>query len=303
MDAVGGEMNAFTSQEHTCYYARVLGRRPAAGDRRGLRHGHSTRVIAEPDVDSRARGDPGRDRHARRRPVRPRRRRVRRGAVRADHPLGRAGHRRPSQTIAGDDPRRRSPATTAAGTRRRTWWSRPPAASTTPTCVRLVRTAFRPADCPAAAVRGRRRSARPAPPGRAPARRIAASCSGPPSRPTSCLGVPALARGDPRRYALGVLTQRARRRDELAAVPGDPGEARPGVLGVLVRRRATPTPARSASTRAACRPRSTRCSSWSGSELADGRPRRHHRRGGRRGQGPAHAASSGARPGGHRSRG
>ena len=24
MDAVGGEMNAFTAKEHTCYYANVL---------------------------------------------------------------------------------------------------------------------------------------------------------------------------------------------------------------------------------------------------------------------------------------
>ena len=34
MDAVGGELNAFTSHEYTCYYANVLAERPAAGGRR-----------------------------------------------------------------------------------------------------------------------------------------------------------------------------------------------------------------------------------------------------------------------------
>ena len=43
IDAVGGEMNAFTSKEYTCFYARVLDDRPAAGGRRGLRPGHLAR--------------------------------------------------------------------------------------------------------------------------------------------------------------------------------------------------------------------------------------------------------------------
>ena len=84
--------------------------------------------------------------------------------------------------------------------------------------------------------------------GRAPARRLVGH------QPATeqahlCLGVPG---AGPRRRA-PVRPRRAqhgaRRRDELAAVPGDPGEARPGVLGLLGHRAATPTPARSASTR------------------------------------------------------
>ena len=43
LDAVGGEMNAFTAKEYTCFYARVLDARPAAGHRRGQRHGHLAR--------------------------------------------------------------------------------------------------------------------------------------------------------------------------------------------------------------------------------------------------------------------
>ena len=82
LDAVGGEFNAFTAKEYTCFHARVLDQDlPLAvdvlgdmitvlADHRGRRRG-------------RARGDPRRDRHARRRPRR-------RGA----QPLRRAGLRR-----------------------------------------------------------------------------------------------------------------------------------------------------------------------------------------------------------------
>ena len=87
MDAVGGEFNAFTEKEHTCYYATVLDRDLAAGDRhrerrRAQRHGH--RAGRRRRTQRRAR----RDRDARRRPVRSRPRRVRERAVR-DTPLGR----------------------------------------------------------------------------------------------------------------------------------------------------------------------------------------------------------------------
>ena len=87
MDAVGGELNAFTAHEYTCYYAHGPRRRPAAGDRRRLRPGDlgSGRAGGRRE---RARGHPRGDLDARRRPRRRRPRRLRRGALR-DHPLGR----------------------------------------------------------------------------------------------------------------------------------------------------------------------------------------------------------------------
>ena len=63
VEAVGGETNAFTTKEYTCYYARGLDA-PSARDRRGLRPGHRLGAgrIGRGD---RAWRDPGGDRHAR----------------------------------------------------------------------------------------------------------------------------------------------------------------------------------------------------------------------------------------------
>ncbi len=72
-------------------------RRPAAGHRRAVRHGHQLADRAQ-GRRRRARGDPRRDRHERGRPVRPRARGVRRAAVRR-HPARPADprHRRLDQ--------------------------------------------------------------------------------------------------------------------------------------------------------------------------------------------------------------
>ena len=81
LDAVGGDLNAFTAKEHTCYYAHVLDTDlPLAVD-----------VLADVVTDAtmhplrrrdRAQGRARRDRDARRRPRGPARRAVRRGPVR-----------------------------------------------------------------------------------------------------------------------------------------------------------------------------------------------------------------------------
>ena len=66
VDAVGGELNAFTAREHTCYYAHVLDTRPGAGRRPGRRRGAARSVCGRgrrARTRRRARGD----RHARRR--------------------------------------------------------------------------------------------------------------------------------------------------------------------------------------------------------------------------------------------
>ena len=81
------------------------------------------------------------------------------------------------------------------------------------------------------------------------------------------------ARRDPRR--LGVV----------AALPGDPREARDGVLRLQLRRRSTPTRARSASTWARARRTSRECLEIAAAELADVA----------RGQRPRRASSSGRR--------
>ena len=49
-----------------------------------------------------------------------------------------------------------------------------------------------------------------------------------------CLGAPGIAQTDPDRYAAHLLNAGARRRHELAALPGDPRAARQGVHGLLV---------------------------------------------------------------------
>ena len=89
VDAVGGELNAFTAKEHTCYYAHVL------------------------DTDLRAGGRPGRRRGARR-PLRGRRRRARtRRRARGD----RDARRRPRGHARRRVPRRRCSASTRSAVR------------------------------------------------------------------------------------------------------------------------------------------------------------------------------------------
>ena len=66
MDAVGGELNAFTAKEHTCYYAHVLDTRPGAGRRPGRRRG-AQRPLRRRRRRGRTRRRPRGDRDARRR--------------------------------------------------------------------------------------------------------------------------------------------------------------------------------------------------------------------------------------------
>ena len=112
------------------------------------------------------------------------------------------------------------------------------------------------------------------------------------------LGCHGMSRHDPRRFALGVLSVRARRRDELAAVPAGPRGARARVLGVLVQqrlrrrrpvRRLRRLPAGQGRRGARADDRRTRRR----------RGRRAHRRRGRARQGPD-ARRDGARPRGRR---
>ena len=97
LDAVGGEFNAFTAKEYTVFHARVLDDDlPLAVDVLGdmitssLHHGRGRR--------GGARGDPRRDRDARRRPRGRRHRPARRGGV--GERSARAAHRR----LGGVDP-------------------------------------------------------------------------------------------------------------------------------------------------------------------------------------------------------
>ena len=76
MDAVGGEFNAFTEKEHTCFYATVLDRElPLAVDM--ISDVVLNATIAAGRRRRRAHRGAGRDRDARRRPVGPGARRVR----------------------------------------------------------------------------------------------------------------------------------------------------------------------------------------------------------------------------------
>ncbi|MDP9417992.1 MAG: insulinase family protein [Actinomycetota bacterium] len=197
-DAVGGEVNAFTAQEYTCYYARVLDEdlplavdvicdlvtssRIAAADVESER-GVILEEIAMHDDDP---GDLVHDAFA--------------GLVLGDTPLGRpvlgtveSIERLPRNAIAGYYRRRYRPETmvvTAAGNVDHA------------TVVRQVRSAFATADLDAAAV--------PAPPRvaatRFPRQRGGVSIERRPSEQAHIvLGVPALSRTDERRFALGVL--------------------------------------------------------------------------------------------------
>ena len=132
--------------------------------------------------------------------------------------------------------------------------------------VRLVRTAFgrngfldrRPSRPAAPAHGGRGRGAR--------RRRLARPR--PFEQVNLVLGMQGLTRTDDAPLRARRAQHRARRRHVVAAVPGGPREARPGLLRLLLRLATTPTPAWSASRSAACRPSSTRCSPSVRDELA-----------------------------------
>ncbi len=121
LDEVGGESNAFTDHEHTCYYARVLDTDlPLAVD---VVSDMVTVVPGPPRgrrgrAQRRARGD----RHARRRPGRPRARAVRGGAVR--RPPARPARDRHGREHRGAAAATRCTASTAGATPRTGWSSR-----------------------------------------------------------------------------------------------------------------------------------------------------------------------------------
>ena len=201
MDAVGGEFNAFTEKEHTCFYATVLDRDlPLAIDIVAdvvlnatitaqdidVERGVVLEEIAMRDDDP---SDLVHDEFATalfgERPARPADPRHRGVDPHADPPadqrlLPAPLHRRRDGRLGGRQ--RRARRRRAAGPPR---LRRPP----------------RPATGLAAAARGRPPTCRAA-----PGRRRHASSPTTPSRPTSCSAATALSRHDPRRYALGVLS-------------------------------------------------------------------------------------------------
>jgi predicted Zn-dependent peptidase len=197
VDAVGGDLNAFTSREHTCYYAHVLGDDlPMAIDL--ICDVVTDAVVAEPDVEAERgvileeiamRDDDPSDLVGD----------VFGEALFGPTPLGRPviGDVATIETltrdrIAGYYRRRYKPENMVVAVA---------GAVDHPTVVRLVRAAFADRLDPAAAPLPPRSGSRP---GRGPARRIGAV-----ERPTEqahlILGGTALARGDERRFALGVL--------------------------------------------------------------------------------------------------
>ena len=143
-------------------------------------------------------------------------------------------------------------------------WPRPATSTTPPSYDGSARRSAAPASSPATSrpsYRGRSSRLRRVHPGTArPERPLRAGQPGarherahPPRRP------PLRARR---------AQHRARRRHVLAALPGGPRAARPGLLGLLLRQPTTTTPAWSASRSAACPASSTRCSRPSAHELA-----------------------------------
>ena len=178
-------------------------------------------------------------------------------AVFGDHPLGRPIGGSP-ESITAVDRGCRAGRTTAPTTARRIWSSRSRAPSITTFSWRGSPPRSTAAGWDlvvAAAPRSRRRDAvlglidR----GSAARRREAPDRAG---QPAARRRRAARHRRPPRHARRAQLG--ARRRDVVAPVPRDPREARPGVLGLLVRRRATPTPGSSGSTRAARRRRPRR---------------------------------------------
>jgi hypothetical protein len=240
IDAVGGEMNAFTTKEYTCYYARVLDDDlPLAVD---VVSDMVTARWSPPPTSRPSAGHPRGDRHARRRPRRPRARRCSPRAVRR-HPLGRRSSA-PSSLDRGDAGRTTIGATTARyrpddGRRRGRATS-----TTTRSCAWSARRS-----------RGRRwlaaaTAAHPAPP-----RTTAAECRRRPGdaqqRPTEqanvVLGVPGCPRRRPplrrwralqraRRRHVSRLFQEVREKRGLAysSTPSSPSYADAGLFGVYV---------------------------------------------------------------------
>lgn len=169
IDAVGGEMNAFTAKEYTCYYARVLDTDlPLAID-----------VVCDMLTGSLIRSE---DVDAERGVI------LEEIAMTEDDP-GDCVHDLFAHTMLGDTPsavrssarstrstpstRAGSPASTRSTTTPRTWSSPPRATSTTPrSYARSARPSRRPAPCPA-----RTRSRRPRAPAAARSVRQAASSS------------------------------------------------------------------------------------------------------------------------------
>jgi predicted Zn-dependent peptidase len=197
VDAVGGDLNAFTSREHTCYYAHVLGEDlPMAIEL--VCDVVTDAVITEPDVEAERgvileeiamRDDDPSDLVGD----------LFGEALFGSTPLGRPviGDVATIETlsrdrIAGYYTRRYKPETMVVSVA---------GAVSHQDVVRLVRAAFGPRLDPAATPLPPRAGSRP---GRAPVRRITVT-----DRPTEqanlILGGTALARGDERRFALGVL--------------------------------------------------------------------------------------------------
>ncbi len=201
LDAVGGELNAFTAKEYTCFHARVLDEDlPLAVDVLGDMV--TDRLFRNDDeVEAEARRDPRRDRDARRRPGRrgPQPvRRPRRGSTARSAARSPAPQQPPSPSLSRDQvarfhKRHYRPANMvveAAGNVDHT------------AVVRLVRTAF-----------GRNgflaRDEVPVVPDAArPARRVhpgTLTAQRPFEQVNLVLGVNGITRHDDRRYALGVL--------------------------------------------------------------------------------------------------
>ena len=297
VDRVGGEMNAFTAKEYTCFYARVLDSDlPVAVD--VVSDVVNSALLLDADVES-ERGvileeiamsddDPAdlvHDAFAQ--------------AVFGDTPLGRPvlgtvdsieGLAR--RTIDGYYRRHYRPenmVVAAAGNLDHA------------SVVRLVRKAFRAAGLLGEDARPRR--CRRAPEARRPrGRRRPASCvQSPPDRAGQLRARRARADPAPRRPAVRArrAQRRARRRHVEPAVPGGPREARAGVLGLLVQHAVRRHRAVRRLRRLHARSASTRCSSCAASSWRRSSRARHHRRGAAPRPGAA-ARGAGARPGGHR---
>ena len=158
-DAVGGDVNAFTAKEYTCYYARVLDRDlEMAVDHLADMLQHSADPQGRPR--RRAAGDPRGDQHARG---------LARG--RRARPLHRDAVARTTRSAARSwAPWRRSPtrprracgasttSTTCPGT---SWWRRPATSGTTTSCG-CSRTGWTPAASSARTTRRPGTSGRPA---------------------------------------------------------------------------------------------------------------------------------------------
>ena len=235
MDAVGGETNAFTSKEYTCFYARTLDRDlPLAVD--VLVDMLRNSKMASADVDAERTvileeigmhndapddiiHEPVRRGPVRRPPAGP----AGAGHGRLDHQHA-ARHHRP---LLAAPLRARQPG--GGG-------GRQPGARPGGRAVRrgvrqdLGGRAHRPSGGPARAA-GPRQGSR--------------SGASRPSRPMWSLGSRGLSRADPRRFALGVLNVAFGGGVSFAAVPGGSGEARPGLLDLLPTPPSTPRRARS----------------------------------------------------------